>query len=303
MGYHIGVISVKGYDYHPTRRLMEAAAKRGHTVTRLHPYRCWPGFRNQGKAAFFLYDEAKMPNAVLPRQGADVGPSCLALIRQFQLLRIPVINDFEAVRISRHQFYTLQAFSWAGIPFPDSIFVNSADGFSQAVRDLGGYPVVVKQVSQRQGIGVSKVDSAEMARAIVVKSLEIDQTDRQGLLVQQYLPTEDRMDIRALVIGNQVIGAQVVIPKPGDFRANFHLSGHSRPFEMTPRIKDLSIRAARAVGLDIAGVDLMIKKGEDPQVLEVNYAPGFKGLEAATGLDIAGEIIDFVVRRVTAQQR
>jgi len=118
------------------------------------------------------------------------------------------------------------------------------------------------------------------------------------LLIQRYLPPLGRQDIRVLTIGQRVTGAQALIPMPGDFRANFHLGGRSRLFEMTPEIEDLSIRAAGAVGLDIAGIDLMVAKGGTPQVGEVNYAPGFKGLEAATGRDIAGEIIDFVGGRM-----
>jgi ribosomal protein S6--L-glutamate ligase len=140
-----------------------------------------------------------------------------------------------------------------------------------------------------------------MARRILDENLEKQPRERQGLLIQRYLSPDGRQDVRVLVIGGRVAGAQALTPKPGDFRANFHLGGHSRRFEMTPRIEDLSIRAARAVGLDIAGVDLMIKKGEDAQFVEVNYAPGFKGLEAATGQDIAGEMIDYIVRRVTLQ--
>ena len=294
----IGIITVRDMQYHPNRRLMEAAAEQGHAVIRIHPYRCWPGFRNQGEAALFQDGAEKLPDAVLPRQGADVGPSCLALIRQFQMMNVPVINDFEAVRISRHQFYTLQALSSAGIPFPDSIFINSADGFSRAVKDLGGYPVVVKQVSRRQGSGVLKIDSDAMARAIILDHLEKPQKERQGLLIQRYLPPFSRQDIRVLIVGKRGVGAQALTPMPGDFRANFHLGGRSRLFEMTPEIEDLSIRAAEAVGLDIAGIDLMVAKGGTPQVGEVNYAPGFKGLEAATGRDIAGEIIDFVGGRM-----
>jgi len=298
MSVCVGIITVRDMQYHPNRRLMEAAAVRGHTVIRIHPYRRWPGFRNQGESALFQDGEEKLPDAVLPRQGADVGPSCLALIRQFQLLNIPVINDFEAVRISRHQLYTLQALSAAGIPFPDSIFINSADGFSQAVKNLGGYPVVVKQVSRRQGSGVSKVDSAAMARAIIVDHLEKPQKERQGLVIQRYLPPSGRQDIRVLIVGRRVVGAQALTPMTGDFRANFHLGGRSRLFEMTPEVEGLSIRAAGAVGLDIAGVDLMVEKGGVPQVGEVNYAPGFNGLEAATSRDIAGEIIDYVVGQI-----
>jgi len=294
----IGIITARDMQYHPNRRLMETAAEQGHAVIRINPYRRWPGFRNQGEAVLFQDGEEKLPDAVLPRQGADVGPSCLALIRQIQMLNIPVINDFEAVRISRHQFYTLQALSLAGIPFPDSIFINSADGFFRAVNDLGGYPVVVKQVSRRQGSGVLKVDSAAMARTIITDHLEKPQKERQGLLIQRYLPPLGRQDIRVLTIGQRVTGAQALIPMPGDFRANFHLGGRSRLFEMTPEIEDLSIRAAGAVGLDIAGIDLMVENGGTPQVGEVNYAARFRGLEAATGRDIAGEIIDFVVGRI-----
>ncbi len=298
MSICIGIITVRDMHYHPNRRLSEAAARRGHTVILIHPYRCWPGFRNQAQEVIFWESEGSVPDAVLPRQGADVGSSCLALIRQCQLEEIPVFNTFEAVRISRHQFYTLQALSAAGIAFPDSVFVNSADGFFRAVSDLGGYPVVVKEVSGRQGGGVSRVDSTKMARTMIDAHLEKPQIDRQGLLIQRYIPPPGRRDIRTLVVGQQVIGAQVVTPAPGDFRANFHLSGRSLWFEMTPQIEELSIRAARAVGLDIAGIDIMVENGGVPLVGEVNYAPGFEGLEAATRRDIAGDIIDYVVGRV-----
>ena len=284
--------------YHPNRRLSEAAARRGHTVILIHPYRSWPGFRNQAQKVIFWESEGSVPDAVLPRQGADVGSSCLALIRQCQLREIPVFNSFEAVRISRHQFYTLQALSAAGIAFPDSVFVNSADGFSRAVTDLGGYPVVAKEVSRRQGSGVLKVDSTAMSDAIIAEHLEKPQKERQGLLIQRYLPPSGRQDFRTLVVGQKVIGAQAMTSPPGDFRANFHLSGLSRSFEVTPEIEDLSIRASQAVGLDIAGVDIMVENGGTPLVGEINYAPGFKGLEAATKQNIAGKIIDYVAGRV-----
>ena len=305
MSYRISVVSVMGRDYHPTRRLMEAAQQRGHVVDILDPYRLWPGFRagdavfSGEEAAGFL--DTGLPDAVLPRQGADIGSSCLALAYQFKLMGIPVINDFDAIRLSRHQFYTLQALSSAQVPFPDSVFINSADGFFPAVRDLGGYPVVIKQVSNRQGSGVFKVDSADMARSILAENLGEPQKERQGLLIQRYLSTDGRSDVRVLVVGDRVVGAQVLVPRPGDFRANFHLGGQSRQFELTPAIEELSIRAARAVGLDIAGIDLMMAEGEMPRVVEVNYAPGFQGLEAATGQDIAGEIVDYVLRRAAGQ--
>lgn len=298
MSITIGIITVKDMQYHPNRRLAQAAARRGHRVIRIHPYRSWPAFRVGAEAALLGEDDEGLPDAVLPRQGAEVGFSCLALIRQFQLAGVAVINSFEAVRISRHQFYTLQALSRAGIAFPDSVQVNSADGFFRAVKDLGGYPVVVKEVSRRQGSGVSRVDSTQMARAVIAGHLEKPQIERQGLLLQRYLPPARRRDIRTLVVGQRVIGAQALAPPPGDFRANFHLSGQSRLFTVTPEIEALSIRAARAVGLEIAGIDIMTVDSGAALVGEVNYAPGFMGLEAATGRDIAGDIIDYSVDRI-----
>jgi ribosomal protein S6--L-glutamate ligase len=222
----------------------------------------------------------------------------MALIHHFELQGVPVFNGFRAVRTSRHQFYTLQSLCAAGIAVPDSVYVNSVDGFSRAVTDLGGYPVVVKEVSRRQGSGVLKIDSPERSPAIIAAHLEKPQKERQGLLIQRYLPPSGRQDVRTLVVGQKVIGAQLMISPPGDFRANFHLSGLSRSFEVTPEIEDLSIRAARAVGLDIAGVDIMVENGGTPLVGEVNYAPGFKGLEAATKQDVAGKIIDYVSGRL-----
>lgn len=298
MSVSIGLITVRDGQYHPNRRLMEAASLRGHTVVRIHPYRCWPGFKNRGETVFFSDNEKVAPDVVLPRQGADVGSSCLALIRQFQLAGIPVVNDFDAVRISRHQFYTLQALSTAKIPFPDSVFVNSPEGLFRAIEDLGGYPVVVKQVSRRQGRGVLKIEKARMADAVITDHLEKPQKERKGLLVQRYLSPSGRQDIRVLIIGSKVAGAQTLSPPPGDFRANFHLSGRSGRFAITSQIEDLCLRAARAVGLAIAGIDIMVDNRGVVLVGEINYAPGFKGLEAATGQDIAGKIIDYAVAQV-----
>lgn len=298
MHTNIGIITVRDKHYHPNRRLAQAAAAKGHEVVRVHPYRFWPAHLEPGKATLIQGDVTRLPQVVLPRQGADVGPSCLPLIRHFERMGIPVINGFDAVRISRHQFYTLQALQAAGVPFPESIFVNSADGFYHGIDALGGFPVVVKQVSLRQGVGVIKVTSATQAREVVTCHFETPQKARLGLLVQRYLPATGRQDIRVLVLGQRVAGAQVLTPVAGDFRSNAHLGGQGRAFAISDSIRNLALKATSAVGLEIAGVDIMISQGEPPLVGEVNYAPGFKALEESTGRDIAGEIIDYVVKRV-----
>jgi len=229
-------------------------------------------------------------DVVLPRQGATVGDSCLALIRHFSLMDIPVVNDLDSIHLTKNKFFTLQALAKAHIPVLHTIFVNSTQAFHDAVIRLGGYPVVVKQVSSRQGEGVILVDETYDERMVTRKYLN----KRKGLLVQRYIPPEGRQDIRVLVVGRNIEGAMELHPKKGDFRANYHLSRESRPKHLTPQLRKIALDAMEAVGLEIGGVDIMVEKDGQFNVIEVNYSPGFKGLEAATGLDIAGRIVDYV---------
>ncbi|MBA7642479.1 Ribosomal protein S6--L-glutamate ligase [subsurface metagenome] len=267
---NIGLITVRGHDYHPNRRLGEAAAEQGHRITLVHPYRVWPGLE-EGEPSLVSQPGMEPLDVVLPRQGATVGDSCLALIHHFSLKGIPVVNNLDSIRITRNKFLTLQTLATARIPLPDTLFVNSGEGFQEALARLGGCPVVAKQ------------------------SVICDHLDRfKGLLVQRFIPPAARQDIRVLVVGRKVAGAMELRPKEGDFRANYHLSGESRPKDLPPKLERIALKAAGAVGLEIAGVDLIVDQNDRVNVIEVNYSPGFKGLEAATGLDIAGTIVDYV---------
>ncbi len=290
MGITIGLITVRGPDYHPNLRLAEAARERDHRILLVHPYRVWPDLIG-GKFSLVGMPDTEVPDIVLPRQGATVGESCLALIHQFGLIGIPVVNNLDSIRISKNKFFTLQILTAAGIPAPDTLFVNSEEGFWEAVKRLGGTPLVAKQVSGRQGTGVILFDSINSA-ALSIK----DYLDRRsGLLIQRFIPPAGRKDIRALVIGGEVAGAMELKPREGDFRANFHLSGESYPKDLPSELARIAVKAVSAVGLDIGGVDLLLDKKGRAYVIEVNYSPGFKGLEAATGMDIAGRIVDYAV--------
>lgn len=289
MGMNIGIITVRGHNYHPNRRLREAAAEQGHRITLVHPYRVWPGLED-GKLSLVGLPDMAYLDVVLPRQGATVGDSCLALIRHFSLMGIPVVNDLDSIRLTKNKFLTLQALAMARISVPHTLFVNSVEGFQEALARLGGYPVVVKQVSSRQGKGIILVETKRKVRSVTRKHLD----RRKGLLVQRFIPPEGRQDIRVLVVGGRISGAMELQPKEGDFRANYHLSKESQPRDLTPELGGIALKAAAAVGLEIAGVDLIVDKNGRVSVIEVNYSPGFKGLEAATGLDIAGQIMDYV---------
>jgi len=286
---NMGIITVRGPQYHPNRRLREAAAEQGHRVTLIHPYRVWSELKD-GALGLIGKPAGAPVDAVLPRQGATVGDSCLALIRHFSLMGIPVVNDLESIRLTKDKFLTLQALAEVRMPVLHTVFVNSAEGFQAAVVQLGGYPVVVKQVSSRQGEGVILVKEPDHEQEAIRTYLN----KRKGLLVQGFIPPEGRQDIRVLVVGGNLVGAMELHPRKGDFRANYHLSKESRPREITPELRSIALKAANTVGLEIAGVDVMVDQQGRVSVVEVNYSPGFKGLEAATGLDIAGRIVGYV---------
>jgi ribosomal protein S6--L-glutamate ligase len=195
------------------------------------------------------------------------------------------------VTIARHQFITLQTLSAAGIRVPDSCFVTMSDSFFSAVEQLGGYPVIVKQPYGMGGDGVVKIDDRSGAQTCVENMLD----PVKGLVVQRFFPPAGRVDARILVIGDRVAGAMQLVPAPNDFRTNVHQHGCARAFDPPETWAEMAVSAARACFLDIAGIDMMAEKKGLPHVVEVNYSPGFRGLEAATRKDIAEKIITQVL--------
>ena len=288
----IGIVTVRDRNYHPNRRLLQTAAAKGHPARLIHPYRVWPMVTALGPGFGGETDVASL-DAVMPRQGATIGDSSLALLHHFSCLGVPLVNRFHPVCIARSQIMTLQVLAAAGLPVPKSLFVNSEEGFAKAIPHVGGFPVVVKQVSGRQGAGIYRVKTREQADALMADHMD----PRAGILVQRFFPPPGRQDIRVMVIDEKAVAAMQMSPAAGDFRANFHLTRESQPFKLTPAVEALAVRAAGTVGLDIAGVDMIVDRHQNLYVIEVNYSPGFKGLEKATGLDIAGCMIDCAVSR------
>jgi len=286
----IGIITVRDSDYHPNGRLMAAATQKGHRARLVHPYQVFPKVTGKG-LGFEGQLDVKALDVMMPRQGATISDSSLILLHHFSRIGMPLVNGFDAVCITRSQIKTLQTMAAAGIPVPDTLFVNSEDGFEKAVPLMGGYPIVVKQVSGRQGAGIYLVETKDQAETITRNHLD----PRKGILVQHYIPTPARQDIRVMVIGGKAAAAMEMTPVDGDFRANYHLTRESRPLELTQPVQTLAAKAARAVGLDIAGVDMIVDTHDNMYIIEVNYAPGFNGLERATGLDIAGLMIDCAI--------
>lgn len=288
---HIGILSARSQRYHPNRRLMEAASGLGHRVELIHPGQCIPEIR-AGKCTSATLRERHAPHVLLPRIGSTINEYALTLVRHFELAGTRLINGFEAIRIAKNKFACMQSLTAAGVPVPDSFLVSNPGNLQRAVKALGGYPVLLKTPTGRQGSGIMILKDKAGAD-FAANNLPIRE---QGIVVQRFIPPEGRRDIRAFVLGGEVIASVELKPPPGDFRANIHVGGRASAIELERGIKMLAVKASACLGLEIAGTDIIVDQRGAPAVIEVNYSPGFKGLEASTGIDIASRIIAYAAQ-------
>ena len=284
----IGILSVRDEEYHPNQRLIEAASQSGHSVRLIHTRTCLSEIDHSRPA--FKINDSNGPDVLLPRIGATINDYALGVVRHFELSGVPVVNGFHAILLARNKFLTLQTLACNGVNVPDTCLVVNLQGFEGAVKRLGGYPVVAKMPNSRQGSGVVLVDSPVVAEFIMHNL----QDNSKGLLIQEYIAPRGRREIRAFVIGDRVAGAMELKPNPDDFRSNIHLAGQGKTVTLDRKLSDLAIRSTRSLGLEISGTDIIVGENGASKVIEVNYSPGFRGLEKATGLDIASEIVGYV---------
>ncbi len=290
---HIGILTVRDAAYHPNRRLIEAAARLGHQASLIHTRECLSETGDRGMGLKILNDPNLRPDLILPRIGATINDYAIAVVRQFELAGIPAVNGFYAILAARNKFLSLQTLALNNLPVPDSYLVINSKGFEAAVKSLGGYPVVVKSLQSRQGDGVALIRSSNMGEFVLNNLQDMS----RGLLVQKFIPTGGRKDIRALVVGGRVFAAMALKPNADDFRSNIHLTGYGSPFDAGPQLSHLAVQSSRALGLEISGVDIILDQEGEAKVIEVNYSPGFRGMEAAAGVDVASEIIHYITHR------
>lgn len=288
---HIGILTVRNRRYHPNQRLIEAAERAGHRVSLLDAKRWLSHLQSQNCGLNSPIPKEDL-DSVLPRFGATINDYALTLVRHLELAGLRVINGYEAILLARDKFRCLQTLVRKGIPVPRSWLVRDQEGFKSAVRGLGGYPVVAKMLNSRQGRGVMLVESDTMAGFIMDNLKERG----KGLLVQEYIPPQGRRDVRVFALGDRIVAAMELEPDKGDFRSNIHLRGKGKTATLETELVELALGSSNALGLEISGTDIILDRNNTPMVIEVNYSPGFRGLETATGLDIASEIIDYVAR-------
>ncbi len=271
------------------KRLVEAAEARGHTldvINTLHVHMNItsnrPVLRYGGKS-LPLYD------AVIPRIGASVTHYGLAVLRQFEMQGVFPLNESVAIGRSRDKLRALQLLARAGIGLPVTAFAHGPRKVEDVIKEVGGVPVVIKLVEGTQGMGVILAETEASAKSIV----EAFSAANINILVQEYIAEAEGSDVRVLVVGGRVVAAMRRVGKTGEFRSNLHRGGIAEETAVSDEEQETAVRAASVLGLNVAGVD-MLRSNRGPVVLEVNSSPGLKGIERATNVDVAGEIIAFI---------
>ena len=272
-----------------TVSLIKAARKRGHRVRVLDPLRCY--MRIDPKALVIHYKGKPLPqfDAVIPRIGASVTFYGTAVLRQFEMMGVMALNKSDAILRARDKLRSLQLLAQQGIGLPATVFGDNPDDTTDLLNMLGRPPHVVKLVEGAQGTGVVLAEKPSASRSVI----EAFRGLYANFLVQEFIKEAKGADLRCFVIGGRVVAAMQRQAPEGDFRANIHRGGTAVPVILTAQESEIAVHAARVMGLGVAGVDVL-RSHRGPLVLEVNSSPGLEGIEAATGIDVAGAIIEHV---------
>ena len=273
-----------------TRRLVEAARGQGHSVRVLDPLRCYMRIANDGFGMRYKGGRISGYDAVIPRIGASVTRYGCAVLRQFQLMGTATPSDAEAIARARDKLRCHQLLAAEGIGLPDTVFGDNPDDTADLLALLGPPPHVIKLNEGTQGAGVMLTEKPSASRGAV----ETLRGLYANFLVQEFIAEARGADLRCFVVGDRVVAAMRRQAPKGEFRSNLHRGGTAKPVRITRAEAATAVRAARVLGLGVAGVD-MLRSKRGPLVLEVNSSPGLEGIEAATGVDVAGCIVSHVV--------
>ncbi|SRR6056297_571774 len=275
-----------------TRRLVEAGEERGHEVQVIDPLRCYMTIASQRPTIHYKGEELRGFDAVIPRIGASVTFYGTAVVRQFEMMNVFNINESVAITRSRDKLRSMQLFARKGIGLPVTGFAHSTLYTKDLINLVGGAPLVVKLLEGTQGIGVVLAETDKAAESVI----EAFRGLKANILVQEFIKEAQGADIRCFVIGDKVVAAMKRQGKDGEFRSNLHRGGTSSVTRLTPEERMTAIRAARIMGLNVAGVDLL-RSNHGPVVMEVNSSPGLEGIEKATGKDVAALIYYFIEKQ------
>lgn len=277
---------------HSTNRLVQAAKERGHDVEVIDHMRC------------VVLTEADKPNilfqgrllggfdAVIPRIGSSATSYGSTIVRQFEMMGVFPTANSQAIVRSRDKLRSIQILSKAGLGMPKTAFSRESMEVKELIEFVGGPPVVIKLLEGTQGLGVVLAETRPAAQSVI----EAFHAIKTNILIQEFIPEADGRDLRAFVVNGEVVASMERKGPDGDFRSNLHRGGSARNVYLNPIERETALRAARALGLHVAGVDMLPSK-RGPLVLEVNSSPGLEGIEAASGVDVATKIIKFIEQK------
>lgn len=296
------VILSRKRSLYSTRRMVEAIKQRGHRPLVLDTLRCTMVLAPGQPRMLYRGVDIKGVDVVIPRIGASITGYGLAVVNHFEMMGVPVLNGAGAISQSRDKLRALQLLCRAGLDVPRTVMAHDRSNVRKLVEEVGGLPVIIKLLRGTQGVGVMIAHSLQELQTIVNTFWDLG----QEVVLQEFVAESKGRDVRALVVGDKVVGAMRRRAKKGEFRSNIHRGGEGHPVELSPTYIDVAVRAARLLGLEIAGVD-MLEGRAGPRLMELNSSPGFEGLEKATGQDIAGAMMDhalaFASSRTVAHSR
>lgn len=289
---HIVVLS-RNAKLYSTSRLVEAIEDNGHTATVLDHLKCDIISEQDNPCILYRGTKVSAVDAVIPRIGASVTFYGSAVVRQFEMMKIFTTVESQALVRSRDKLRSLQILARSGVGMPKTVFTNDSSEVKKIIELVGGPPLIVKLLEGTQGVGVMLAPTFQAAESII----QAFHSMKTRVIVQEYIEEAKGEDIRAFVVDGKVVGAMKRKGKEGEFRSNIHRGGSGTLIRLSPKERETALIAADAMGVSVAGVDLLQSK-RGPLTLEVNSSPGLQGIEKATGKDIAGEIVKFVQRSV-----
>lgn len=277
------------------KRLKEAAEDRGHEFDMIKTLRCYMNIASRRPDIYYNGEKLPRYDAVIPRIGASVTFYGTAVLRQFEMQGVFPLNESVAIGRSRDKLRSMQLLARDGIGLPVTTFAHDPKQTEEVLELAGGAPTVIKLLEGTQGIGVVLADTNRSAKSVI----EAFRGANINILIQEFIKEAGGTDIRAFVVGGRVIAAMKRSGAEGEFRSNLHRGGSAEVVKLSPEERSTAVRSAKAMGLNVCGVD-MLRANHGPVVMEVNSSPGLEGIEKATGLDVAGKIIEFLEKNAKA---
>lgn len=292
----IAILS-RNHDLYSTRRLEEAIKEKGHEALIIDHLKCDIIIEKNEPSIFYKGEKLTDIDAVIPRIGASVTFYGTAVVRQFEMMGVFSAVESQAIVRSRDKLRSLQILSRDGLGMPKTAFTNYSREEKNLVEQVGGAPLIIKLLEGTQGLGVVMAETRKAAQSVI----EAFHGLKARIIVQEFIKEAKGADLRAFIVDGEVVGAMKRQGKEGEFRSNLHRGGSASVYKLSRAEKSAALKAAKALGLSVAGVD-MLQSARGPLILEVNSSPGLEGIEKATSVDVAGKVVEYIERNSTKRK-